>query len=50
MPLYMLSVFNLMTPCLDVDPVEDSDDFGSAGANPADHSKINPEKSFEAVC
>jgi len=34
----MLSVLNLMILRLDVDSVEDFADFGSAGANPADHS------------
>ena len=36
----MLSVLNLMILRLDVDSVEDFADFGSAGANPADHSMI----------
>ena len=34
----MLSVLNLMILRLDVDSVEGFADFGSAGANPADHS------------
>ena len=34
----MLSVLNLMILRLDVDSVEDFADFGSAGANPVDHS------------
>ena len=36
----MLSVLNLMILRLDVDSVEDFADFGSAGANPVDHSMI----------
>ena len=34
----MLSVSNLMILWLEVDSVEGFADFGSAGANPADHS------------
>ena len=48
----MLSVLNLMILRLDVDSVEDSADFGSAGANPADDSKnfLGKNLPMSAVC